>query len=480
MGRTTKVSPGQYRDLFDVAPPCLITNSRGRILEANTSAAALLNVRPRDLLGKQIRSQIWKEDRRAFQIQLAHFSAKPQSAPFELHLQPHRRKSPLLASMLVRMSPRTSDRDGALLWFVSDRTVHRGIEQAFRDAADGILTLDDHHQVVLFNPAAEHMFGASAAEAVGQHITHFLPKGLPLPHSAISSVRDRSCKKLQRETLTAKVRGLHSNGVNFPLEASVAHLAAGRIHSFVVVLRNIFERGQAEETKRTKEHRLRRREMELKALTANLVEVQEEERRRIARELHDDLSQRMAALAVEAERITGLLPTTLRADLRASLRTLHAQAGQIAEDVHGLAYELHPSILDDLGLKAALKAYAEEFSKREQIPVTFRSQRLPHAIPSEIARCLYRVGQESLRNVAKHSRASHVTMKLVESGGWLGLSIQDNGVGFDVNGSRSGRLGLMSMRERVQTVSGVLHVLTAVGKGTTIVGWVPAKGRDET
>jgi len=236
------------------------------------------------------------------------------------------------------------------------------------------------------------------------------------------------------------------------------------------------ERIGAEEIRQSREHLIRMRGAELKALTAKLLKVQEEERRRIARELHDDLSQRMAALAVEAERLAGVLPATLPSDVMDSLRTLHAQAGQIAEDVHGLAYELHPSILDDLGLNAALKAFAQDVSKRAGFPVAFASDQLPAIIPGAIANCLYRVAQECLRNVTKHARASQVTVKLVGSGNWIGLSVQDNGVGFDVDSSRSGKLGLMSMRERLQAVGGVLHVLTAVGKGTTILAWVPSKG----
>ena len=445
-------------------------------MQANPSAAAMLNLRPRDLVGKPLRGQIWKGDRGVFQAHLAHLSTKRQSTPFEVRLQPHRRKGPLQASLLVRISPRPLDRGGSLLWFLSDRTVHRGAEQVFRDAADGILTLDSHLRVVLFNPAAEHIFCCPATEAVDQPVARFIPKGLAFPDRADMSRKDESSKEIQEQTRIVRVRGLRTDGVNFPLEASVARVGTEGNHVFVVVLRNMAERIGAEEIRQSREHLIRMRGAELKALTAKLLKVQEEERRRIARELHDDLSQRMAALAVEAERLAGVLPATLPSDVMDSLRTLHAQAGQIAEDVHGLAYELHPSILDDLGLNAALKAFAQDVSKRAGFPVAFASDQLPAIIPGAIANCLYRVAQECLRNVTKHARASQVTVKLVGSGNWIGLSVQDNGVGFDVDSSRSGKLGLMSMRERLQAVGGVLHVLTAVGKGTTIPAWVPSKG----
>jgi signal transduction histidine kinase len=224
---------------------------------------------------------------------------------------------------------------------------------------------------------------------------------------------------------------------------------------------------------------------ELRQLTATLLQVQEEERRRLSCELHDDLNQKLAVLVMEVDALERQAAHTLApgvgaeapaggAALRAALRALRGRVVELSDDVRGLAYRLHPSILDHLGLAIALQSYVEEFAKREKIRVTFTHRQVPESLPPEVATCLYRVAQEGLRNVAKHARASRAAMTLWMGSNALHLSIKDSGVGFNP-GERRG-LGLISMQERVRALNGTLAIRSKPGDGTQVDVRVPVPG----
>ncbi|MCP9473449.1 MAG: PAS domain-containing protein [Nitrospira sp.] len=230
--------------------------------------------------------------------------------------------------------------------------------------------------------------------------------------------------------------------------------------------KDITERKEAEET-------LRRHEARLEELTAKLLTAQEHERERIARELHDDVTQRLAALAVDL----GSLVRTCSSDppLQARLRTAQETAGQLADDVHNFAYRLHPSLLEHLGLEVALRDHLDEFSRRTGLTVRYLKRGLSSQVPINIATCLYRVTQESLQNIQKHAEASTVIVRLIGTTRGIGVCIKDDGKGFvykpeDV---RSVGLGIISMEERIRLMKGTFRLRTQPGKGTEIHAWVP-------
>jgi signal transduction histidine kinase len=147
---------------------------------------------------------------------------------------------------------------------------------------------------------------------------------------------------------------------------------------------------------------------------------------------------------------------------------------RLSEDVHALSYQLHPSVLEDLGLVAALKAEGEHFTRRESIPVEVKVREIPEPVPRSAALCLFRVAQEALRNVARHARARTVEVSLHGLEGGLQLAVRDDGCGFDPAAQRDRpSLGLASMRERVHLLDGELDIDSAPGHGTTILAWVP-------
>jgi PAS domain S-box-containing protein len=208
------------------------------------------------------------------------------------------------------------------------------------------------------------------------------------------------------------------------------------------------------------------------ALTRRLLRAQEEERGRIAREMHDDWTQRLTLLGIEVAHLRGQLGKPEKA--LQSLRKVQEQLVRLSVDVHDLSRQLHPAILDDLGLVEALRSECASFSRRERIAIDYRPDNIPSRLPKETALCIYRVAQEALRNIAKHSSAKEASIGLVGSGTELVLQISDQGVGFEpaAEHSRPG-LGLSSMAERVHIVHGEFAITSTKGAGTIISVRVP-------
>ncbi|MEO8328309.1 MAG: sensor histidine kinase, partial [Nitrospirota bacterium] len=212
---------------------------------------------------------------------------------------------------------------------------------------------------------------------------------------------------------------------------------------------------------------------ELRALGAQLISAQEDERRRLSRELHDDMNQRLAVVALEIQSIQSTLPES--DPMQKTLQHLNDQVSSLSDNIRNLAYQLHPSILDDLGLVVALQSSIKDFSQWENIPVTFQPRDVPRILPQDIALCVYRVTQECLRNVAKHAEASQVFVEVMGLENGLQLVITDNGKGFIPQAVRPGThgLGLIGMKERIRVVQGTFNVKASKGKGTTITAWIP-------
>jgi signal transduction histidine kinase len=156
------------------------------------------------------------------------------------------------------------------------------------------------------------------------------------------------------------------------------------------------------------------------------------------------------------------------------MRAIHGELTRLSEDVHSLAYRLHPSLLDDLGLAEAIRVECEGFGTRANVAARFDAKDVPETVPPGIAIVLFRIAQEALRNVEKHSKASSVEVTLQGSDGGIQLVIHDDGVGFDRKRTLAKRsLGQSSMRERIRLVQGEIDIDSAPGEGTTILAWVP-------
>jgi len=201
-----------------------------------------------------------------------------------------------------------------------------------------------------------------------------------------------------------------------------------------------------------------------------VIEAQELERRRLARELHDETGQALTSILLGLKSIRAAAGETEAEEAEAALRELVVQALQ---DVRSLAVELRPTALDDFGLAAALERLASTFQERSGIVAEVESGLGEERLPPEVETVLYRLVQEALTNVVKHAAAAHVSIVLTHRDGGVGVVVEDDGAGFAPADVREGALGLLGMRERLAVVDGTLEVESTPGSGTALLAYVP-------
>ena len=217
---------------------------------------------------------------------------------------------------------------------------------------------------------------------------------------------------------------------------------------------------------------LERHEGEISALNEQLMKAQEEERIRIAGELHDGVLQRITSLSLRLGTATLELPPD--SEPRTEVKEVEKELIELGAEIRQLSHELHPAVLQEAGLPSALSSYCEEFSKLRGIPVSYQADQRVNELSPGAALCIYRIAQEALGNVAKHAKASRVDVQLRQAGGRVCLMVSDDGVGFDPNESeKSGGLGLINMRERVRQLNGTFEFESEPGRGTTVKAEVP-------
>ena len=246
------------------------------------------------------------------------------------------------------------------------------------------------------------------------------------------------------------------------------------------VARDITQRRQAEEEIRRRDAQLveelkerARTEEQIQALSARLMNAQEEERSRLARELHDDLSQQIAALSMAVSNLRTGVPSEL-AEVHCQSERIREKLADLGEGIRRMSHELHPAILQYSGLEAALRAYCREFAALAGIQVAFQSEGSFADVPPALALCAYRVTQEALQNVLKHAQTDKADVAVTRSGGTVKLIISDDGAGMDLNAARfSGGLGLTSIRERARLVNGTVDIQSQPGGGTTLMLTMP-------
>jgi len=217
----------------------------------------------------------------------------------------------------------------------------------------------------------------------------------------------------------------------------------------------------------------RKSEEKLIAMRNRLARAQEEERARIARDLHDDTGQRLALLSIDLEQLKQV-SMELKTSLTDQLEALVKAAGEITSDVHNVSRRLHPSQVELLGLAAALSNFCKDFAARNAMDIVFVTADLPQRPPQDAALCLFRVAQEAIRNVQKHSGAPRALVQLDEVAGSMRLRVSDQGLGFDQAAPDFAQgLGLLSMQERLHSLGGELFVHSRRGGGTCIEACIP-------
>jgi len=229
----------------------------------------------------------------------------------------------------------------------------------------------------------------------------------------------------------------------------------------------------ANEVLNAQEKELRRKAKSFRKLTGRLIVAQEEERRRIGRDLHDGLTQNLAALAIVTGRLEEAAKATEDKDVD-ELRRIKEALMEMSENVHSFSRQLHPAIVEDLGLVLALQSLCEEVQRNENIQIDYEADAIPADISNTHELCVYRVAQEALRNVVKHSRATRAQVHLYSKNGTLKFQVRDNGRGFNLDKAKSKiGLGLRIIEERVWFVGGKARVESGPGDGTVISVSIP-------
>lgn len=213
-----------------------------------------------------------------------------------------------------------------------------------------------------------------------------------------------------------------------------------------------------------------RAEEDFRVLAGKLLTVQDEERQRISRDLHDDVNQRLGAVGLQLDSLCRNLPASAAA-VRRRIRSIRRHVSELSDDVRQLAYRFHQTTVEDLGLVVALQRYLNDFVKRTGIKTRFSKPQSVDPIPLPYASCLYRIAQESLGNVALHAQATQVHVELTMGGDSLRLTIEDNGVGMDLGEvlERRAGLGMLSMQERARRLNGTVVWDSAPHKGTMVI-----------
>lgn len=218
-------------------------------------------------------------------------------------------------------------------------------------------------------------------------------------------------------------------------------------------------------------------ERQMSEVSMRLILAQEDERRHLARELHDHLSQQLALLAFDLQQLTVTPPTNADAQMEL-LATALRRTAEIASDVHGMSHRLHPSKLAALGLVATIRAHCRDVS-RQNLSVSFVDRRVPATLPVDADVCLFRIVEEALTNVVRHSGATLVNVALIWQNGRLLLTVADNGCGFDKDGPASSGIGLTSMHERLKALGGTLRISSIHGMGSVIEASLPCPAAAE-
>jgi signal transduction histidine kinase len=281
--------------------------------------------------------------------------------------------------------------------------------------------------------------------------------------------------------ITTEIDGAHSRQaaeMESRMAARFGNLRSELLWAFVLSLgaATILAIGSAFYISRLeKENRLRYEQVaagrvEMGRLSQRLVAAQEQERKSISRELHDEVGQTLNALLVDAGNLQKRIPES-DAQSRELLNSIQRLADTSVNEVRDIALLLRPSMLDDLGLTAAIQWQAREVSRRTGLAVKVSAEAEADDLPEGLSICLYRVAQEALQNVARHSQAKTVQIELKQNPGRLVLSVHDDGVGFDTENIRG--LGMVGMKERLRQIGGTLRVTSHQGSGTTVVAEVP-------
>jgi len=479
-------------------------DSEGSIVQWTASAERVKGYRAEEVVGKHLRIFFTEDDQRRGEAERELEEARQNGYAERQAWRVTRNGTRIWVDEIATV---IRDPDGRVIGFTKisrDLSQTKGVqdllaesEERYRLAVEnvreyGILTFDVHNTITSWNPGAEEIFGLCPEEAIGQ------------PGSLIFTEEDQARGAVEKELEQARQHQraederwhVRKDGSRF-FARGVMHAISdesGILRGYVKVLRDETERLQAqEETRRAKEElevrvaertaelqtankELRQQGAERLRLLNEIVTVQEQERARISRELHDHMGQHLTAMLLGLETIRE--KSVGNVALQEKITSLQELANSLAVEVHDLALELRPPVLDELGLRAALENHLEEWSDQSNIQADLQISLMENMrLSTAVEGTVYRVVQEALTNITRHAGASRASILLEQRKDEIHLIVEDNGNGFDVDtflrGRNTRRMGLRGMRERIALLNGVFNVESSVGRGTTIFVRIP-------
>jgi two-component system sensor histidine kinase UhpB len=472
----------RYQELFNCAPDgYLVTSMTGAIEEANYTAATLLAVDQRWLVGKPLSVFVAKEEQRAYHAQLNRLLRLGRVQDWEVRLQP--RKGPPFPVAVTAATVYDSQGESvSVRWVIRDITERKRAQQAlqeseqrfrviFDQAAVGIAQVSPEGSLLLVNQRLCDLLGYTQKELLArrwQQIIH------PDDRQR-GGVYFRRLLADEVQAYTSEKRYIRGDGTYMwgHVTASLVREPSGAPKYIVSVVQDITERKVAEEKTRQAEQTLRSFQEQLRDLATHLQDRQEEERRWIAREIHDELAQTLTALKIDVSWLMRRLGKTPMA-LQERLKALGALIDTLVNSVHRIGTALRPDILDDLGLTAAIEWALQEMHKRTGM--TYELSLPPEDIPLDQARAtaMFRIFQEALTNILRHAEASKVVVHVMQHADALLLEVADDGKGITPEQMTDRTsLGLLGMRERAHLWGGAVTIQGEAGHGTRVTVRIP-------
>ncbi len=333
-------------------------------------------------------------------------------------------------------------------------------------AMDAIIIADDEQRIVLFNSAAEKVFRWPRAAVLGQPLDMLIPERLRTAHRAhIDRFGQTGVTSRGMDDTTVLV-GLRANGEEFPIDASISQLSEGGRKLFTVILRDVTERVRVQEA-------LRQSREDVRELSMAAHSIREQEKSRIARELHDELAQALTALKMDVSWLVDQVPSGDK-EIADRLTRMQALLDSTVAATRRISADLRPLMLDDLGLVPGIEWLVQNFTQRTGIPCELAIGASDLELQDPHATAVFRILQESLTNVARHAEASLVEVVIERSDACVTLSVRDNGRGFVAGSPRKpNSYGLLGVRERAHLLGGEARIDSTPGQGTTVEVRIP-------
>ena len=483
--KTSRVQDGLFREFFNGIPyGILILDKNKHCLSANSAAAQLLGISRRKLFASKI-TELLRPKNGSDQDSLWNVILRKPAKEFDFRYE----RGEKLLEIGVKAKPNFYP--GKHLIVLHDITVRKHAEEANRKQAqmldlanDTIMIRDLKDRIIYWNQGAERLYGWNRKHAVGQYVHTFLHTIFPEP---LRQVLEKCFRTGHWEGLLIHSKRDGSQ-VTVSSRWTLQRDEHGKPSAFLEINNDITERVKAEEALQRAHHELERRVVErtaklskansrLKALSARLITAQEEERWRISRDLHDDLGQILTSMNLTLERALRLKDSTKSRNLMKSVLTANLEARNRLRELSSL---LRPRVLDDVGLKEAIETYVSEFETRTGVRSQVALRCSNHDFNDAASTNIYRILQEALTNISKHSRAKKVTIELQVKNGNATFKIKDNGIGFDPGLIKMDKtLGLLGMRERAELMGGDFNIRSSLRKGTELFVSFPTEISDK-